>query len=182
MPRRGRDQTAGPSRAASSNSFLLAQVGAHAAANFAKRLEPLHLTPPQAGLLRAIVSSDEQIQQTLARTLSIVPSKLVGLVDELERRGLVERRDSPDDRRVYALHLTRKGHEVFEAIGRVARAHDDETCSALSEEERETLRALLRRGADQQGLTPGVHPGVSQLGRPQSHGRTAPTANRRRSP
>jgi DNA-binding MarR family transcriptional regulator len=177
MPRQGADKTAGASRAASSIAFLLAQVGSHAAANFAKRLEPLDLTPPQAGLLRALSSREGQSQQTLARTLSMVPSKLVGLVDELEERGLVERRDSADDRRVHALYLTRKGGDVLEAIARVARAHDEAICAALSGEERETLRALLRRIADEQGLTPGVHPGFSRLGR---SGGTKGTPNARR--
>ena len=54
---------------------------------------------------------------------------------------------------------------MFEAIGKIAREHDDAICTALNSEEREMLGALLGRIADQQGLTPGVHPGFSRLGR-----------------
>jgi DNA-binding MarR family transcriptional regulator len=148
-----------------SAAFLLAQVGAHAAARFAERLAVLDLSPPHAGTLRAIHARPGISQQELSSLLGLVPSRLVVLVDELEERGLVERRESPDDRRAHALHLTRKGAEAYEAIGRIARAHDDATCAALTADERETLASLLRRIADQQDLTPGVHPGFSRLGR-----------------
>ena len=148
-----------------STAFLLAQVGAHAASRFAERLAPLGLTPAHAGTLRIIQSSSGISQQALSAVLGIVPSGLVILVDELEERGLVERRDSPSDRRAHALHLTRKGAETFEELGRIARAHDEAICAALTADERETLAALLRRIADREGLTPGVHPGFSRLRR-----------------
>jgi DNA-binding MarR family transcriptional regulator len=146
-------------------AFLLAQVGARAAMKFSERLASLGLSPAHAGTLRVIHTSSGINQQALSSVLGILPSRLVVLVDELEERGLVERRDTPGDRRVYALHLTRKGTEVYEQIGKVARAHDAAICSALTVEERKTLGALLGRIADQQGLTPGVHPGFARLGR-----------------
>src|SRR5256885_17119013 len=107
-----------------STAFLLAQVGAHAAARFAGRLAALDLSPAHAGTLRVIEQNAGISQQPLSSVLGMVPSRLVVLVDELEDSGLVERRDAPDDRRTHALHLTRKGAETFEAVGRVPRAHD----------------------------------------------------------
>jgi DNA-binding MarR family transcriptional regulator len=80
----------------------------------------------------------------------------------------VERRDKPEDRRTYALHLTERGRSTLKAIGLVAREHQEALCTALTEAEREQLAKLLRRIADQQGLTPGVHPGFSRLGRKPS--------------
>jgi DNA-binding MarR family transcriptional regulator len=111
-----------------------------------------------------IGASAGRSQQELGKLLSIAPSRLVGLVDELEERGLVERREHLEDRRSYALHLTGKGRELLEAIGRVAREHQEGLCAALNAEEREQLISLLLRIAEQQGLTPGVHPGFSRLG------------------
>jgi DNA-binding PadR family transcriptional regulator len=108
----------------------------------------------------------------------MVPSRLVALLDELEERGLVERRDTPEDRRAHSLHLTRKGHDTLTAIGKVARAHDDAVCSALSADERATLGALLRRISEEQGLTPAVHPGFSRLGPPTAKGSEAASARR----
>ncbi len=143
--------------------FLLAQVGGHAAMRFAERLAPIGLGPPHAGVLRALSHAPGVAQQVLATTLGVAPSRLVALVDELEGRGLVERRDQPDDRRSYALHLTAAGRDVLAQIGRTAREHDTDLCAPLDREEREVLAALLGRIADAQGLTRGVHPGFGKL-------------------
>ena len=150
---------------ANSLAFLLAQLGAHAAGQFAARVAALGLAPPDAGVLRAIGASAGLRQQALAQVLGVVPSRLVVLIDELEGRGLVERRDDADDRRAYALHLTPAGREMLAAIGRVAQEHQAALCAALDADERAQLAALLRRVADQQGLVAGVHPGFARLGR-----------------
>jgi len=89
-------------------AFLLAQVGAHAASQFAVRLAALELVPPHAGILRILGAQPAITQQALAGALAMQPSRLVALVDELEARGLVERRENPDDRRRYELHLRRR--------------------------------------------------------------------------
>lgn len=150
-------------RGASSPAFLLAQVGAHAAAQFAERLEAIGLVPAHAGILRLIDASQGLSQQALGAELRVLPSRLVLLIDDLEHRGLVERRDHPSDRRSHALYLTTKGRDALKAIGRVAREHQAALCAALSDDERTQLAQLLRRIADQQGLRPGVHPGFSRL-------------------
>jgi DNA-binding MarR family transcriptional regulator len=139
-------------------------VGAHAASRFAERLKELDLVPAHAGILRLISMHGGTSQQALASLLGMVPSRLVALIDELERRHLVERRDDPDDRRVYALYLTDKGTKTMTDIGRVAKAHDDTVCAALDEEERTQLSLLLRRIAEEQQLTAGVHPGFARIG------------------
>lgn len=144
-------------------AFLLAALGAHAAGRFAERIAALDLTPPQTGLLRAIAASPGQSQQAMAQLLGTPPSRLVGLVDGLADRGLVERRRNPDDRRLHALHLTAKGRELIPRIADVGRAHDDALCGSLDADERAQLRSLLLRIADNQGLTPGVHPGYRRL-------------------
>jgi DNA-binding MarR family transcriptional regulator len=146
-------------------AFLLAQVGAQAAARFAERLAPLLLSPPHAGILRALAKSAGLSQQELASMLNIHSSRLVGLLDELETRGLVKRQEKTDDRRTYALHLTDEGQAILGEIGRIAKEHQDSLLASLSKEERELLVDLLQRIADDQGLTPGVHPGFSRIGR-----------------
>ncbi|MGD9991507.1 MarR family winged helix-turn-helix transcriptional regulator [Pseudonocardia sp.] len=141
------------------SAFLLAQIGAHAAMRFAERIGALDLTPPQTGLLRAVAAAPGQSQQTLAGILGTPPSRLVALVDQLDERGLVERRRNPADRRLHALHVTAAGEKLLQRIADVGREHDDAMCAALDDGERATLRVLLGRIADEQGLTPGVHPG-----------------------
>lgn len=146
-------------------AFLLAQLGAHAASQFAERLGVLELTPADAGILRLLRTEAGMSQQELAARLQIHPSRLVAILDNLEKRGLVERKANPDDRRLYSLHLTQAGGETLEKIGSVARKHQDALLSSISWEERNTLATLLLRIADQQGLVRGVHPGYQRLGR-----------------
>ena len=148
-------------------AFLLAQLGAHAAAQFAERLRVLDLTPPDAGILRLLRTAAGLSQQELAAKLQIHPSRLVAILDNLEKRGFVERRANPDDRRLYSIHLTKDGGEILEKIARVAREHQDALLSALTGDQRDELAALLLRVADQQGLIRGVHPGYQRPGRPK---------------
>jgi DNA-binding MarR family transcriptional regulator len=148
-------------------AFLLAQLGAHAASQFAERLGVLELTPADAGILRLLRTEAGPSQQELAARLRIHPSRLVSILDHLEKRGLVERRANPDDRRLYSLHLTQAGGRALEKIGSVARQHQEALLSSISREERNTLATLLLKIADQQGLVRGVHPGYQRLGRPK---------------
>ncbi|MHC5538989.1 MarR family winged helix-turn-helix transcriptional regulator, partial [Singulisphaera rosea] len=75
---------------------------------------------------------------------------------------LVERRNSPKDRRSYALHLTQAGHDALEAIGRVSRDHQADVFAALTPAEVARMSEYLRRIAAQQGLSPGVHPALGR--------------------
>jgi DNA-binding MarR family transcriptional regulator len=151
------------------SSFLLAQVGAHAAKQFADRLSPLNLSPPHAGILRRLAQSSGISQRELAAQLGMHASRLVGVVDEMESLGLVVREGNTDDRRTYSLQITPKGRETLKEIGKISLQHNEALSAALSSEEREILASLLQRIADQQGLTRGVHPGYSRLGGKAAH-------------
>jgi DNA-binding MarR family transcriptional regulator len=153
-------------------AFLLAQVGAHAASRFAARLSEVGLVPAHAGIFRILSATPGLSQQALAAALGTVPSRLVGLVDDLETKGMVERREHESDRRTYALHMTAKGKATMETIGRIAREHRQDLLAALSAEEQGTLSALLERVAEQLGLIRGVHPGFAQVGRPDEGSET----------
>jgi DNA-binding MarR family transcriptional regulator len=146
-------------------AFLLAQVGAYAATQFAERLGALQLSPPDAGILRLLRMAAGISQQELSAKLQIHPSRLVAILDNLEQRKLVERKPNPQDRRLYSLHLTKDGGEILERIGKVAWEHQDALLSTLSADERGKLTELLHRIAGAQGLTPGVHPGYQRLGK-----------------
>lgn len=152
---------------------MLAQIGAHAARRFADRVAALHLSPADAGLMRKIASDSGISQQALAEHLGVMPSRMVGLMDELEKKGIVTRRRSSEDRRNYELELTEKGRSVLAELSRVAAEHEEDLCASLSREERVELGALLGRIAAQQKLTPGVHPGYRQLGRKRASGAVA---------
>ncbi|HEX4810393.1 MAG TPA: MarR family transcriptional regulator [Bryobacteraceae bacterium] len=151
------------SKKLSGPAFLLAQVGAHAASKFGERIATIGLTPADAGIFRLLAVTQGISQQDLSTRLGIHPSRLVAILDELESRGLLERKPNAGDRRQYALHLTAKGRDTFARIGQVARQHQDALCASLTEDERGKLAELLQKIADEQGLAPGVHPGYRRL-------------------
>jgi DNA-binding MarR family transcriptional regulator len=151
-----------------SAGFLVAQVGAHAAAQFAKLLKPHGFTPHDAGILRLLSRSPGISQQDLAKRLRMHASRLVGVLDELGERGLVERRPSTKDRRFYELHLTGKGEEALMTIGKRAREHHRKLLESLSDDEQAKLASMLSRIAEHQGLNPGVHPGYSKPSQKQA--------------
>lgn len=145
-------------------AFLLAQVGAHAASQFAERLRVMDLTPADAGILRMLRVAAGLSQQELAGRLRIHPSRLVAMLDRLEKQGLVERRANVEDRRLYSLHLTTGGEEALVGIGRIAREHQEALLAGLDAEQRGRLGELLLWIADEQGLARGVHPGYQKMG------------------
>ena len=144
-------------------AFLLAQLGAHAALRYAEKVAALDLDPAQTGVLHLIAREPGRSQQALAAQLGVAPSRVVALVDGLEGRGLLERRRSATDRRVHELHLTGQGEELLSRLREVTKAHEGDVTAALTADERRLLVELLRKVADQQGLTPGVHPGYRRL-------------------
>lgn len=145
-------------------AFLLAQVGGLAAARFAERLAPLGLTPAQAGLLRVVGKAPGRSQQALATHLGVAPSRLVALVDALERADLLERRRDLQDRRYHAVHLTPEGEQRLRLLGRTAQAHGRELLAPLAQHDRALLAEMLGRLAEAHGLTAEVHPGYRSLG------------------
>ncbi|WP_051844265.1 MarR family winged helix-turn-helix transcriptional regulator [Streptomyces globisporus] len=149
-------------------AFLLAQLGAHAAGRFGERVGELGLAPPDVGLLRMIAVQPGRSQRSLAADLGVVPSRVVALIDHLEKKGLVERRRSAEDRRHHELYVSEDGRRALGRVREVAALHEDDLFAALDEEDRARLTTLLGRIAEQQGLTPGVHPGYRHLPKRQS--------------
>jgi DNA-binding MarR family transcriptional regulator len=137
--------------------FLLSSLGHAVAAQFSARLAPLGLEPRQFALLRQVASHEGGSQQALGERLRIPPSRMVALVDELEGRGLLERRPSPSDRRAHALHLTAGGRRLLAKATALAAAFEGELTQDLDEAERRRLIEQLDRIAERLGVPPGVH-------------------------
>ena len=146
--------------ATESTAFILAQLGFHTSYRFADALAPLGIGPRQFGTLRLLRANNGQTQHQLSTTLGIHRNVMVGLVDDLEARELVERRRHPTDRRAHAVHLLPAGAELLERAEPLAWALDESLQESLSRSERADLRALLDKIVAGQGLTPGIHPGL----------------------
>jgi DNA-binding MarR family transcriptional regulator len=83
------------------------------------------------------------------------PSTMVSTIDELESRGLVERRRHPTDRRAHALHVTDEGRATLARGRRVAAESQEELLAPLNAEERQGLHDLLLRVAEAAGSLTG---------------------------
>jgi DNA-binding MarR family transcriptional regulator len=142
-------------------AFLLSRLGFQSHSVWARRLVPLGLDNRQAAMLRHVAAGEGQSQQALGNALQIPPSRIVALVDDLERRGLIERRGNPADRRVRALHLMPEGRRLLAQIMDLSSVHETEFCAGLAEAERDHLVSLLRRLAARQGIPVAVHPGIA---------------------
>lgn len=113
-------------------------------------------------MLKLLRAHDGRTQQELGEALGIHRNVMVGLVDDLEKRDLVERRRHPSDRRAHALYLLPAAHALLtEAEQRVVEL-DAEVLSPLSPEDCAVFLDLLRRTAEGNGLRPGIHPGLTR--------------------
>ena len=75
----------------------------------AERLRAIGLSVPQCDVLTTLTEAEGISQQELAQRLYVTKGNISGLLDRLERAGLVERRSTAADRRQYAIYLTPEG-------------------------------------------------------------------------
>ena len=130
--------------------FLLGYLGEKSRRNFIALLEPHGFHPREFGLMTVMAKRPGITQQELASLARVDPSTMVALLDDLERRGIAERRVDSADRRRRSVFLTEKGHEQMLVLQREARRSAKTFLEPLDDQERETLNALLRKLA---GLT-----------------------------
>ena len=151
---------AGPERPFRSVGFTISTTGYAVARRFREVLAPLGLEPRDFALLRSVATTEGVTQQAIGERMGVAASRMVAFVDSLEERGLLERRQNPDDRRARALFLTRKGRGFLGRAFAVAVEQEQRLTGELSSEEREQLLDLLGRVGVQVGIPPGVHAGM----------------------
>ena len=120
----------------------LARMGRRA---YEGAMTPGGLRPRHLIALKLLSEQGPQSQQGLADALSLDPSNVVGLLNELEERELVVRRRDRSDRRRHIVELSPPGEEELAvAYVRLSRV-EDELLGALSAAERSVLYDLLQR-------------------------------------
>ncbi len=102
------------------------------------------VSPGRVGMLLLIESNPGVTQSRLARAMALDRSTMVGLVDALEERGLIERRRG-EDRRTNGLWLTRGGRALLSRVKRRIAQHEKRVATRLSATERGQLVALLEK-------------------------------------
>jgi len=110
----------------------------------AQALAPLGVSPKSFGALAVLDADGPLSQQRLAERQGVDRTTMVAVIDELEQTGAVERRDDPDDRRAYAVHLTRSGRRLL-GRARTLVIDDEQTFLApLTPAEQRQLKSALR--------------------------------------
>jgi DNA-binding MarR family transcriptional regulator len=119
----------------------LARLGRRAAGvGMSGCLRPRHLIA-----LKVLGDYGAMTQHALGEALSLDPSNVVGLLNELEERGLITRRRDPADRRRHIVSLSDQGENELALSDCQFRAIEDDLLRALTPEERATLYDLLVR-------------------------------------
>jgi DNA-binding MarR family transcriptional regulator len=125
--------------------FLLAKAYQRACALFKEEFDGYDLTPQQFGLLAFLWQADGLSQAELSGKSQIDRTTMGGIVDRLEKEGLVERRPHPEDRRAYQVYLTKKGKSLEGELTDVASRVLRKVTSPLTGKEHETLIRLLTK-------------------------------------
>jgi DNA-binding MarR family transcriptional regulator len=102
------------------------------------------LSPGRVGLLIYIDANPGVTQSRLAEAVERDRSTMVGVLDQLEARGLIERRRG-DDRRTNGLWLTRAGRSLLARALRAIARHERRIAARLSAAQKRQLLALLDR-------------------------------------
>jgi MarR family transcriptional regulator, lower aerobic nicotinate degradation pathway regulator len=132
-----------PEELVASSTFLLKRLGFSAKERAMKAYEEEGLHPYHHAILIALDQGAHKTQGSIADALGYDRGQLVGLLDELEERGLVERQRDPNDRRRHLVELTADGKRTLRRLRGLASELEDEFLDPLSDAERDKLHALL---------------------------------------
>ena len=111
------------------------------------------LTLPQYVALAELAQRPAITGAELARACLVSPQAMMVVLKAMEEQGLIERTQHPRHQTVLEIHLTSVGREALSAAHTRAEPIEERIAKALSREERETLRALLRRCIEAVGET-----------------------------
>lgn len=96
-------------------------------------------------VLEVLLHKGPMAVNTLGGKINLTSGSISIAIDRLEKKGLVERRNDPEDRRARMVHLTPHGCEVIEAAFEDHAAAMERAASGLSETERAQAVALLKK-------------------------------------
>ena len=112
---------------------------------FTQRMADYGLSPVDFSILSLITHNPGITSRQICSALSLLPPNLVGLIQSLESRGLIERKPHPHDGRAVGLHATPKGQALMAQAERTATELEIEKTAKLTPAQRKTLLALLQK-------------------------------------
>ncbi len=132
-----------PSELLASGGFLFAKLGLMLKTKALGAFEEVGFEAHQYSLLALLGEGDRETQATIADVLGVDRSQLVGILDDLEAKGLVERRRDPQDRRRHVVSLTADGRRQLVKLRDVIRRVENEFFAPLDPASREALYDAL---------------------------------------
>ncbi|MEX5297254.1 MarR family transcriptional regulator [Kocuria sp. CPCC 205292] len=127
--------------------FLMARAASTGSSAANRQLAQLELKVRHYSVLALACGEEQLTQRELSQFLVLDPSQIVAILDDLERRGAVERRTDPRDRRSKIIAPTAAGRELYVRARALVETSTAESLSPLSPAEREELSRLLRKVA-----------------------------------
>jgi DNA-binding MarR family transcriptional regulator len=112
---------------------------------FLQRMEPFGLRPVDFSVLTLIAHNPGITSRQICTALDILPPNLVGMIKSLDKRGLIERRAHPTDRRAQGLHVSAAGKRLQREAQTTATQLERDVSQALTADELQTLNHLLRK-------------------------------------
>ena len=127
------------------SGFLLNKAAQRVREIYEEVLKPTGLTAKHAGVLMILEERGSLSQNELGKCAYIDRTTVVGLMDDLEKMGLVERKEHPTDRRSHAIFLTPRGKEILPVIDKHAVAMERKFLGCLNAQEQKGLIQTLRK-------------------------------------
>ena len=112
---------------------------------FMREMAPFALRPVEFSVLLLLAHNPGMTSRQLCSQLNIQSSNLVGLIKQLQSRGLIERRSHPTDGRAIGLYLSEAGSTLTAQANQTARRAERSATAALSAAERQTVVRLLKK-------------------------------------
>ncbi|MEO9174783.1 MAG: MarR family winged helix-turn-helix transcriptional regulator [Gaiellales bacterium] len=145
LPDEGPTANCMPAELLASSAFLIARMGYAIKARAVEEFELSGFSPPQYSVLALLEEGARDTQSAIADALQLDRSQLVGLLDGLEDRGLVERRRDADYRRRHVVTLTAAGRQQLIAFRAIVSRLEREFLAPLDLADRVALHRLLSR-------------------------------------
>jgi DNA-binding MarR family transcriptional regulator len=134
-----------PRELATCQVFLLGRLGYELKRHAIEELEAAGSSFYDYSVMALAAEGACTAQSSMADLLHLDRSQLVGLLDGLEERGLIERRRDPVDRRRHLVSLTATGGTELTRLRAIVKQIEDEFLAPLDDESREQLHELTMK-------------------------------------